>query len=398
MRKGEISYAVNHIDESIMEEVIVEKLHLQKKKSRAKTIRWTALIAALLAVAVLIPVGVVFANKAPEETPAAVTETPKKTETETTETPKEETPAETTETPVEPTETQDPTVTPVETETPYVAPTGINANSDTITEKDKYLLKSNDIWLQSEVAPVAIIRVTEVAVESWKQDVSYDKKTYYAKVGFEVLYSQGEVCTTHMNSQEERHLSEQMMPLGEVLNAVSYIDIPLRDYVRTTKCDYQYEDKVEVGAVFLCDFRYHRPQYGYFYDDGTFDSGIRFKARRALIFDDGKLVRDMNNHCHQNFYDGNIERICKWIDDVLLSEKYKAFKEYWYKDLIEKEPCKKLENGMTVEQVIELFDWYKEFSKIYNDYDKQVFDLFGRSWDCITSLDELDALYGENNA
>ena len=40
-------------------------------------------------------------------------------------------------------------------------------------------------------------------------------------------------------------------------------------------------------------------------------------------------------------------------------------------------PCKKFESGLTVEQVIELFDWYKEFSKIYIDYLNKYTETYG---------------------
>ena len=124
------------------------------RKLRSPRKAWLiAAVAAVLVAAVLIPVAVVFANKAPEDVPVVLTETPNE-KTEKTETPKEETPVEQTETPVE-------TVTPVATETPVIT----EPTSKPVEYDYNHQHAAIGWWhtpYSVSLDPVAIIKVTEV--------------------------------------------------------------------------------------------------------------------------------------------------------------------------------------------------------------------------------------------
>lgn len=314
------------------------------RKLRSPRKAWLiAAVAAVLVAAVLIPVAVVFANKAPEDVPAVLTETPNE-KTEKTETTKEETPVEQTETPVE-------TVTPVATETPVITePTSKPVEYD-------YSPNPQIGWYYppyvAQIDPVALIRVTKITNKTKERNFRNKPHTYFF-VNFELVFSAGNIDEALTRKQKEPDVTTE-----EYLNSLDGIYFPQ-----------YFEDEIVEGAVLFCKIQ---------------NVGIALECRKIprqsdyyvyvdyfLTFENDVLIMDKDHpfdpigYLNEPFY---------YHDRVKQIKGDYEPEDRWLNDYLEDAPRYYIGNGSTLEEIREAYEWYAEFCEVYHEYYRKLIEM-----------------------
>ena len=361
MNKNDIERAVESIDGDLIDSVSEARYKNYKKRKRATRVRFTALIAAVLALAVSIPMIAVFANKAPEpETPVvAVTteETKEEAKTPVTETPVEtptqkETEIQPTETQVEPTPTETPIVTPTPTETPIVTPTPVETETPVVTptpyaqptetasptETDSssevnslkyYADPDHSFWFDVADDPYIAVRITEITDNSFEYGPPRLGLTY-TEVKYEVLCCCGFVRDLNTDTSELMKTLPPFFVLGSQ------------------------PDSFQIGDIVICDVVFHS------YGSAPYGDEIVVRSRNSFVPIKNGVLYD------RSIEEGGNDRLYSTykIEFQKLKNKIKNGYEVVNKELFDRMPDVDIQAGTSVEDFIKVMVWFSELRKV----------------------------------
>ena len=315
-----------------------------------------AAVAAVLVAAILIPVAVAFANKAPEPgTPViAVTETKKETP-EKTETPVVA-PTPTVTVFVTPTtiETETPVETPTPTETPVVTPTQTESPTEIPTKGNNSHGGMPSLSIAPMDLPVAIIQITEVTDNTKNAYLNghYDECDVIpcVEVVCDIIYASNIIDRYYAMNEN-----------GQLVEMQNDFSVPLklkkRMFIPQIEQDYIYVDSILFCLVEYVETGYYAPTYDL--------SRIRFYAASLIPFVNNGLVLDNNRRILFQEYYRNTFHDMTFVN-TYLSEYQKIAQEKNYTDgFYENLPTKLIENGTTVEELISILEWNHRYLEVF---------------------------------